>query len=204
MSIKLPYIYRRAPVLTLAEKLALKCLVENVTDAGIGMHVAADLLVEKLDITAKHAGDLVASLSSRRVVLLGTNHFAILSQLSDALKKERDRNRWRAKVTGHLAAKPDWSLRSRVLQLFPALRGPVDRPDSYNRPAAFEALLKEHPHHHKNKCPADVEILTDACYPGELTTVLTLIEEQRSANRTPVLLFTRKAVYVGVRRHAKR
>jgi hypothetical protein len=207
-SLKLPRPYRRAPKLPLAEALALDCLHAYTTDDGLCMHVAADLLVTHLSITAEHAGNLLASLNSRHVILLGTKHFAILSPLSKALKKERDRNRHRTikatALTRLGASAPDWSLRNRVLQLFPALRGPVDRPDSYNRPAAFEALLKEHPHHHKNKCPANVEILTDACYPGELSTVLTLIEEQRSANRQPVLLFTRKAVYVGVLRAPKR
>ncbi|MCW1915981.1 hypothetical protein OJ996_20505 [Luteolibacter sp. GHJ8] len=80
----------------------------------------------------------------------------------------------------------------------------MERPASYNRPASFESLLKSYDHFHKRQCPADVEILTEACYPGELSTVLTFIEEQKSANRTPVLLYTRKAVYVGVRRVPKR
>jgi hypothetical protein len=206
--LKLPRPYRRAPKLQLAEALALDCLQSFAAEDGICMHPAADLLVTHLDITAIHAGKLLDSLNSRAVILLSAKHFAILSPLSAALKKERDRNRHRAVKAGGLARlgtpAPDWSLRTRVLRLFPALRGPIDRQESYNRPAAFEALLKIHPHHHKNKCPADVEILTDACYPGELATVLTLIEEQRSANRTPVLLFTRKALYVGVRRAPKR
>ncbi|MCW1922705.1 hypothetical protein OKA05_09080 [Luteolibacter arcticus] len=209
MSLKLPRPYRRAPKLPLAEALALDCLQSFAADDGLCMHPACDLLVTHLSITPTHADNLLGSLISRHVILLSAKHFAILSPLSRALKKERDRNRHRALKTqsqNHSISHspPSWSLRTRVLQLFPALRGPVDRPASYNRPAAFEALLKEHPHHHKNACPSDVEILTDACYPGELTTVLTLIEEQRSANRLPVLLFTRKAIYVGVRRAPKR
>lgn len=43
--------------------------------------------------------------------------------------------------------------------------------------------------------PLAISSNADACYPGELTTVLTLIEEQCSANRTLVLPFTRKALY---------
>lgn len=163
--------------------------------------LAASLRVEPAELE-----ETLSSLLSRGRILLGSKHFAISSRLSTKLKQERDRNRQRLLYgrARHGALSADWSLHRRAAQLFPALRGPVSRPDTYNRPAAFEPLLKLHPHHHKRDCPADVEILTEACYPGELSTVLTFIEEQRSANRTPVLLYTRKAIYVGVRRAAKR
>lgn len=200
MKVVLPRPHRISQRLPLPEALALECLRSFTNAHGLGTAPPADLLVNHLELTPDHAAKLLSALQSRRLILFSSRDFSILAQLSIALHRERSKNRHRT----HASRKPDWSLANDVLRRFPTLRGPVDRPDSYNRPAAFESLLKEHPHHHKNKCPADVEILTDACYPGELTTVLTLIEEQRSANRTPVLLFTRKAVYVGVRRQAKR
>lgn len=174
---------------------------------GIGTSPLAPvaLVSHHLMIPAPQASALLSSLKSRRLILLTENHFAISSQLSKALKLERDRNRQRARGSAdpsHLA--PSWELHEKVRRLFPSVRARIDRPESYTLPAAFAPLLAGHPHHHKNRCPADVEILTEACYAGELSTVLTLIEEQRSAHREPVLLYTRKAVYVGVRRHPKR
>ncbi|MEK7952802.1 hypothetical protein [Luteolibacter soli] len=207
MKLVLPRPRRIAQKLPLHEALALDCLRGFTNESGLGTAPPVDLLTNHLEITPEHAVKLCGSLQGRRLILFSNKEFAILSQLSAAIKKERDRNRRRSVRTAcapRSAMKPDWSLTIESQRRFPALRGPVERPASYNRPAAFEALLKEHPHHHRNDCPSNVEILTDACYPGELQTVLTLIEEQRSANRQPVLLFTRKAVYVGVLRHAKR
>lgn len=170
----------------------------------------AELSVEgiahALRVPADQVKDGLSSLVSRGRILLGGNHFAISSRLSTKLKQERDRNRQRLLYSrsNGTALAADWSIHRRAAKLFPSLRGPTLRSENYNRPAAFEPLLREHPHYHKRDCPADVEILTEACYPGELATVLTFIEEQRSANRTPVLLYTRKALYVGVRRAPKR
>ncbi len=153
-----------------------------------------------LSIPAEEIPPLLSSLLARKRILLASSHFAITSRLSTKLKQERDRNRQRERRGIPL----DWSVHQRAVRTFPALRGPVERPASYNRPAAFEALLREHPNHHKNDCPSNVEIITEACYAGELSTVLTMIEEQRSAKRQPVLLYTRKALYVGVLRMPKR
>jgi hypothetical protein len=155
----------------------------------------------RLHLPPGQTREALAMLHARRLILLGSTHFAIASQLSRALKRERDRNHQRAR---HTATPADWTLHRRVLDLFPQLRGPLQRPSTYTIPAAFAPLLALHESHHKSACPADVEILTEACYAGELQTVLTLLEEQLSAHRQPVLLYTRKAVYVGVRRSPKR
>jgi len=211
MKLTRPRPYAPARRITLHESLVLDTLRAFAGPDGIGdrspLYPTA-LVAANLRIPTDHAADLLSSLHSRRLILLTESNFALSSPLWKALKKERDRNRQR---TLHPAASkspfptpPDWTLHKRVLDLFPALRGPVARPPSYNVPAAFSPLLREIESHHKTRCPADVEILTEACYAGELATVLTMIEEQRSAGRPVVLLYTRKAVYVGVRRAPKR
>ena len=87
---------------------------------------------------------------------------------------------------------------------FPHPRPRIARPASSPPPAAFAPILAIHPHHHKSHCPPDVELLTEAIYPGELTSLLTMLDEQTSAHRQPVLLYTRKAVYLGIRRTPRR
>ena len=188
------------------EAIALDYLATLDRSSDAIADLSREALAAAMRVAPAELDETLFSLQSRGRILLGVRHFAISSRLSAKLKQERDRNRQRQLYgnsrQGSLSA--DWSLHRRAALIFPALRGPVSRPETYNRPAAFEPLLKQHPHHHKRECPADVEILTEACYPGELSTVLTFIEEQASANRTPVLLYTRKAIYVGVRRAPKR
>lgn len=206
MKIQLPRPYAPARRLTWHQGLALDLLRAFTGPDGIGSLAPlppVSLLAANLRIPAEEAADLLASLKDRNVILLTENDFAICSQLSKALRMERDRNRHKG-PNSPLGTPPDWSLHERARRLFPCLRARIDRPASYTLPAAFAPLLAHHEHHHKTKCPPDVELLTEACYAGELATVLTLIEEQRSANRQPVLLYTRKAIYLGIRRHAKR
>lgn len=201
MKIHLPRPYDATRRLTFYEGLALDALRAAAGPSGIGYTSAlspVDLLNLRLETSPQKSLELLKALERRRIILLTDSHFAILSQLSAALKNERDRNRKRLTVA------PDWTLHHRARQLFTFLRARIDRPASYTLPAAFAPILSRHEHHHKTKCPPDVELLTEACYAGELSTVLTLIEEQRSANREPVLLYTRKAIYLGIRRHAKR
>lgn len=192
--------------LTFMEGLALDCLRHFAGPDGIGTHPAGELLATHLRLTPAEAADLLVSLKSRRLILHTDNHFALLSPLSRALKKERDRNRQRQRQRPAEAPPlpADWPLVQRVQQLFPTLRARIDRPASYTLPAAFAPILAIHPHHHKSQCPPDVELLTDAIYPGELSTLLTLLEEQKSAHRQPVLLYTRKAVYLAIRRSPRR
>lgn len=186
--------------LPLREVIALERLATlDQTDDGICDH-KPEVVASALGLSNEETDALLSSLFARRYILLGSSHFAICSRLSKRLKQERDRNRLRKGTR----TPPDWTCHRRTVKAFPGLRTKFRVASSYNRPAAFEPLFKEVEHFHKRQCPADVEILTEACYPGELSTVLTFIEEQRSANRHPVLLFTRKAVYVGVRRAAKR
>lgn len=192
--------------LPLREALALEALgILDRSPDGIA-ELSRETLATSLRLDAADLQEVLSSLVSRGRILLTTKHFAISSRLSAKLKQERDRNRQRLiygrQRSGSLAV--EWPVRSRAAKVFPALRGPVDRPESYNRPAAFEALLQKFPAHHRRDCPADVEVRTEACYPGELQSVLTFIAEQESANRTVVLLYTRKAVYVGVRVAPKR
>lgn len=197
MKLILPRPYK--PKLPKREAILLECLTLLDTDrTGI---VAGDVstMAAVLHQPLPQVEEDLAALKRRNILLLGSKQFAILARISRNLKGERDRNRKR-RLRG---VAEDWTFHQRVARAFPSLREGY-RPDSYNRPAAFEAVLREHEHFHKRRCPADVEILTEACYPGELATVLTFIEEQKSANRTPVLLFTRKALYVAVRRAPKR
>ena len=201
MKITLPRPYDAARRLTFYEGLALDALRASAGPDGIGFTSAlspADVLTLRLETTPQKSLELLKALKRRRIILLTDSDFAILSQLSPALKNERDRNRKR-----HTSAH-DWTLHHRARQLFPILRVRLDRPASYTVPAAFAPLLSQHEHFHRTKCPADVEVLTEACYPGELSTVLTMIEEQRSRNRQPVLLYTRKAIYLAIRRSPKR
>lgn len=167
--------------------------------------LSVDAMAASLRSNVDEIKETLTSLEARGRILLAPKHFAITSRLSRNLKLERDRNRQRELIaSGQHHARADWSLHKRAQQIFPALRSPVERPASYNRPAAFEKLLSEHASHHRRDCPANVEIVSEACYPGELSTVLTMIEEQRSAHRTVVLLYTRKALYLGVQRAPKR
>ena len=211
MKLTLPRPYSPARRITFHESLALDVLRAFAGTDGLGSLsplAPAALLSANLQIPADHAAALLCSLKARRLILLTESDFAISSQLSKALKLERDRNRQRGLKTSSLNSQtstpPDWSLHTRARQLFPCLRARMDRPASYTVPAAFGPLLAKHDHYHRKQCPADVEILTEACYPGELTSVLTMIEEQLSAHRHPVLLYTRKAIYLGIRRAAKR
>lgn len=211
MKLTLPRPYAPARRITFHESLALDTLRAFADPDGIGSRapVAPVALVSaNLQIPAEHAVSLLSSLESRRLILLTERYFAISSRLSKALKKERDRNRQRAlnpaTVNSQASTPPDWTLHHRARQLFPCLRARMDRPPSYTVPAAFAPLLGRHEHFHKKDCPPDVEILTEACYPGELSSILTMIEEQLSAHRQPVLLYTRKAIYLGIRRAAKR
>jgi hypothetical protein len=206
VKIHLPRPYAAARRLTFYEGLALDALRSLAGDDGISKSLPgtpAEIVAGYLGTDPEHALRLLRLLESCRAILLTDSAFAISLQLSYALKKERERNRQRG-LSGLGGTPPDWTLHQRVRQLFPTLRARIDRPASYTLPAAFAPLLAHHEHHHKTKCPPDVELLTEACYAGELSTVLTLIEEQRSANREPVLLYTRKAIYLGIRRHAKR
>jgi len=196
--LKLPRPYK--PKLAFREAAVLDCLKTLDREQNGIVATDAEQLAAILSIPLNSSEESIMLLNRCNCIALGSKHVAILLQLSRALRLERERNRIRCKR----GRSGDWHLHRRAAQLFPALRGPVSRPETYNRPAAFEPLLKQHPHYHKRACPADVEILTEACYPGELSTVLTFIEEQASANRTPVLLYTRKAIYVGVRRAPKR
>ena len=211
MKLTLPRPYAPARRITFHEILVLDTLRAFAGPDGIGDRsplAPADLVAANLRIPADHATALLSSLHARRIILLTESDFAISSPLSKALKKERDRNRLRAlnpaTLNSQVSTPPDWTLHHRVRQLFPCLRARMDRPASYTVPAAFAPLLAGHEHHHRKQCPPDVEILTEACYPGELTSVLTMIEEQLSANRKPVLLYTRKAIYLGIRRAPKR
>lgn len=189
----------------LKESLMLELLgVLDRTPDGI-CEFSLDAVAISLRVGPDEVRETLTSLVARGRILLGSSHFAITSRLSRYLKRERDRNRQRQLIAkGRHYARPDWTLHKRAPQLFHSLRAPVDRPESYNRPAAFEKLLAEHASHHKRSCPANVEVVSEACYPGELSTVLTMIEEQRSAHRRVVLLYTRKAVYLGVERVPKR
>lgn len=197
MKLTLPRPY--APKLPKREAILLECLMLLDDDRSGILETDAATISTVLRVPLDQVEQDLASLNCRNIVLLGSKQFAILSRISRNLKQERDRNRIRKTRGGS----PDWTYHKRVAKAFPSLREGY-RPDSYNKPQAFESLLNQHDHFHRRKCPADVEILTEACYPGELATVLTFIEEQRSANRKPVLLYTRKAVYVGVRRAPKR
>jgi hypothetical protein len=211
MKLTLPRPYAPARRITFHESLALDTLRAFAGPEGIGnrAHLAPVAIVSaNLQIPADHAAALLSSLESRRIILLTESDFAISSRLSKALKNERDRNRQRAlnpaTNNSQVSTPPDWTLHQRARQLFPCLRARMDRPASYTVPAAFAPLLASHEHFHKKDCPPDVEILTEACYPGELSSILTMIEEQLSAHRHPVLLYTRKAIYLGIRRAAKR
>lgn len=197
-TLKLPRPYK--PKLSHREASLMDCL-SRLDRSQEGIAPADESLIASiLGAPIGETKETLAALICRRCILLGTNHVAILSRLSTSLKQERDRNRKRVRRGGTA----DWSLHRRVLATFPSLRGRVERPASYNRPAAFEKLLSEHVSHHRRDCPANVEVVSEACYPGELSTVLTMIEEQRSAHRSVVLLYTRKAVYLGVVRNPKR
>ncbi|MCW1917052.1 hypothetical protein OJ996_25910 [Luteolibacter sp. GHJ8] len=197
MNLKLPRSYK--PKLPPREVILLDCLCRlDLEGSGI-VDATPSTISTVLQVSVSEVEADLASLNGRKVLLMGSKQFAILSRISRNLKQERDRNRIRKKRGGS----EDWTFHRRVARAFPSLREGY-RPASYNRPAVFESLLREHPHYHRRQCPADVEILTEACYPGELCTVLTFIAEQQSANRTPVLLYTRKAIYVGVRRSPKR
>lgn len=198
MTLKLPRPYK--PKLALREASVLQAL-QSQDLAGTGIVTAdSDLIACTLSISKESVSDSLALLIRCKSILLGTNHVAILSQLSKALRIERERNRIRTKRGGT----PDWTLHRDALKIFPALRGPIERPESYNRPAAFEKLLEKFPSYHKRDCPANVEIITEACYPGELQSVLTYIAEQQSAKRQVALLYTRKAIYLGLVRAPKR
>ncbi|QJE95234.1 hypothetical protein [Luteolibacter luteus] len=198
MTLKLPRPYK--PRLALREASVLQVL-QSQDHAGTGIiPTDHDLVARTLQLPAESVGESIALLNRCKCILLGTKHVAILSRLSRALRNERERNRIRTKRGGQ----PDWILHQDTLKTFPILRGRLDRPASYNRPAAFEALLAKFPSYHKSACPANVEIITEACYPGELQSVLTYIAEQESANRSVALLFTRKAIYVGLVRAPKR
>lgn len=206
MKITLPRPYAPARRLTWHQGLALDLLRALAGPDGIGTSSAAppvDLLARNLGIPAEEASAILDSLKARRVILLTEKDFAISSQLSKALRKERDRNRHLG-ANSPLGTPADWTLHHRARLIFPCLRAKLDRPASYTVPAAFAPLLSQHEHFHRKECPADVEVLTEACYPGELSTVLTMIEEQRSRNRQPVLLYTRKAIYLAIRRAPKR
>ncbi|MDB6078660.1 MAG: hypothetical protein JWO82_2407 [Akkermansiaceae bacterium] len=137
--------------------------------------------------------DLV-SLNCRGYVAFSSKGVALMSRLSAALKQEADRNRLRAR-RGSTSA-PDWSLRQRVYDLFPQLRAPLKRSESYTKPAAFAGLLALYPHSHRDEVPANVQLITDAFYATELEGVLTVIAEVLSAGRKVHLLYTRKAIYV--------
>jgi hypothetical protein len=197
MKLTLPRPY--APKLPKREAILLECLCLLDADRTGILETDAFTISTVLRLPVDQVEQDLAALKGRNIVLLGSNQFAILARISANLKGERDRNTKRRKR----GVSEDWSYHKRVAKAFPSLREGY-RPDSYNKPQAFESLLKQHDHYHRRKCPADVEILTEACYPGELSTVLTFIAEQQSANRRPVLLYTRKAVYVGVRRAPKR
>jgi len=204
MKLTLPRPYRPLARLTFHEGLALDLLRTFAGPDGIGSRASVHpvpLVAHHLLISDQQASALLSSLKSRRLILLTESDFAISSQLSKALKQERDRNRQRTRSAG---TGPDWTLHETARRLFPCLRARLERPATYTLPAAFAPLLGTLPHAHKRECPPDVEILTEACYAGELQTVLTLIEEQRSARREPFLLYTRKALYVGVRRRPNR
>lgn len=78
----------------------------------------------------------------------------------------------------------------------------VSKPSStdYTKPSAFLPLLKEHPHSHLEARPASVEIFAGPYYPAELSGLLRAIEEQQSAKRSVFLLYTRKAIHLGLDR----
>jgi hypothetical protein len=197
MKLTLPRPYK--PKLPKREAILLECLCLLDADRTGIVETDAGAISTVLRVPVDHIEQDLAALKGRNILLLGSKQFAILARISANLKGERDRNTKRRKR----GAPEDWTFHKRVAKAFPSLREGY-RPDSYNKPAAFESLLKQHDHFHRKACPADVEVLTEACYPGELATVLTFIAEQVSANRTPVLLYTRKAVYVAVRRAPKR
>lgn len=182
------------------------CIADMLPEDGIldcGKMTPSAFFAAKFGTDEETITRALASLVRYRHMLLGSKAVAISCHLSPALSKERKMNQMRKSRSGD-GTPPDWTLHHRVRQLFPCLRARMDRPASYTVPAAFAPLLAGHEHHHRKECPPDVEILTEACYPGELTSVLTMIEEQLSANRKPVLLYTRKAIYLGIRRAPKR
>jgi hypothetical protein len=94
--------------------------------------------------------------------------------------------------------------RDLIAHHFPHLVSTKPRSPGYVIPQAFLPLLKAHENHHLDRCPPDVERITEAFYPTEIQAIVTALHEQTSAHRTPILLYTRKALYLALRRTPKR
>ncbi len=183
------------PPLILGGLEALKTLAAPTHGLLLQPH---DQIAHAIHATPDQLQHLIQHLTASKHLLKSPHGpIAIASQVSAKLHSER------------VAAKKRQTPQNRpfhaqILHLFPHCQTPKRSPN-YNLPTAFKSLLQEHPHYHATaKIPSNIEQITDAFYPGELTALLTVIEEQKSANRTPVLIYSRKAIYLAVQRTPKR
>lgn len=177
-------------------------------DSGGILPSGATTLADRINRPVEALQPVLQHLLQTRHILRGTSgRLLVVSEVSAKLHSERVAN---AKRTTR-GAPALWHHRAAIARELPHLLAPRPasaaakaRPDGYNFPKAFQPILSAHEHHHLRRCPPDVERLTDAFWPGELEGLLTVIQEQLSASREVVLLYTRKAVYLAVRRKPKR
>ena len=201
MKLRLPRPRHTAANLPPLTGAALAVLASVGRPHGGIMPTRPDYLTSVLCTTPCHVSKLLSDLSETRHILISADRskLAVVSVVSAKLHSEKTAAR-KAKSLGNPVKT---AFLNHFLTIFPEVVSAKHK-SSYLFPAAFAAILEKHEHHHFKNRPADVEILTQAFYPGELGSLLTCMEEQASARRVPILLYTRKAVYLAVRRHPRR
>lgn len=204
MQLTLPRSTRRRSSLGPVSQAALAALEEISRQSGGIIAMSAGELSARLRVGREMLKCIVAELlESRHIMRAFDGRIAIVSEVSANLHRERVANNKR-RNTGRPCA---WPLREKIAEAFPDIVSAKPRrklPLTNKIPSAFLPILRAYESHHLDRCPPDVERITEGYIPGELTPLLTAIDEQASANREVVLLYTRKAVYVAIRRRAKR
>lgn len=183
-----------------AAGLQVLCDLARETHAGI---LPNDIpqLAEKARIHPHHLPIIIARLVNSGHILKTENSLAITPTVSAKLHRARAANRKR-KALGMPA---DTSVRDTLHKTFPHLVSPKPkpRPASYKRPQIFENLLNEHPSYHVSERPSWAELITEAYFPGELSSILNVIAEQQAARRRVILIYNRKAIYIALDRRPR-
>lgn len=198
MKIRLPRPRHQAATLPPLTGAALAVLASSSRPHGGILPTRPDHLTAVLSTTPCHVSKLLSDLSETRHIILSTDlsHLAVVSVVSAKLHSEKTAAR-KARTRGN---RVKTAFLDSFLTLFPSVVSAKHK-SSYLCPSAFSPILAKFESHHFRRRPADVEVLTEAFYPGELGSLLTCIAEQESARRVPILLYTRKAVYLAIRRH---